>query len=182
MLSHFSQVQLFAIPWTAALQAPLSQVFSRQEYWSELSELPPGDLPTQGSNRVSYGSCVADRFFAMWSIREVRGIVIFSPSASSSYQGHCCTLLRVSDLLPVVAYKIVKHLYKHQIKWLKFKCISCYFQFQMFFVLFSKVLYFWLHHFLINGIFNINDWIMFNIRQRISWICSLIISFMSVLS
>ena len=32
MLSHFSQVQLFAVPWTAALQAPLSQVFSRQEY------------------------------------------------------------------------------------------------------------------------------------------------------
>ena len=31
LLSH---VQLFATPWTAAHQAPLSMGFSRQEYWS----------------------------------------------------------------------------------------------------------------------------------------------------
>ena len=31
LLSH---VRLFAIPWTAAYQAPLSMGFSRQEYWS----------------------------------------------------------------------------------------------------------------------------------------------------
>ena len=36
MLSHFSHVQLFATPWTVALQAPLSMQFSRQEYWSGL--------------------------------------------------------------------------------------------------------------------------------------------------
>jgi len=29
-------VQLFATPWTAACQAPLSMGFSRQEYWSGL--------------------------------------------------------------------------------------------------------------------------------------------------
>ena len=29
-----SHVQLFAIPWTVAHQAPLSMEFSRQEYWS----------------------------------------------------------------------------------------------------------------------------------------------------
>ena len=29
-----SRVQLFATPWTAAYQAPLSMGFSRQEYWS----------------------------------------------------------------------------------------------------------------------------------------------------
>ena len=28
--------QLFATPWTAARQVPLSVEFSRQEYWSEL--------------------------------------------------------------------------------------------------------------------------------------------------
>ena len=32
-----SCVQLFATPWTAASQAPLSMGFSRQEYWSRLS-------------------------------------------------------------------------------------------------------------------------------------------------
>ena len=34
LLSRFSRVWLFTIPWTAAHQAPLSMVCSRQEYWS----------------------------------------------------------------------------------------------------------------------------------------------------
>ena len=38
----------FAIPWTVACQAPLSLGFSRQEYFSELSFPPPGDLPDPG--------------------------------------------------------------------------------------------------------------------------------------
>ena len=33
-LKSLSRVQLLAIPWTAAHQAPLSMGFSRQEYWS----------------------------------------------------------------------------------------------------------------------------------------------------
>ena len=36
-------VQLFATPWTAASQAPLSMGFSRQEYWSGLPFSSPGD-------------------------------------------------------------------------------------------------------------------------------------------
>ena len=43
-----SCVQLFAILWTVACQAPLSMRFSRQEYWSELPCPPPGDLPNPG--------------------------------------------------------------------------------------------------------------------------------------
>ena len=35
-------------PWTVAHQAPLSMDFSRQEYWSELPFLSPGDLPNPG--------------------------------------------------------------------------------------------------------------------------------------
>ena len=50
MLSHFSRVRFFATPWTVARQAPLSVEFSRQECWSGLPCLPPGDLPDQGSN------------------------------------------------------------------------------------------------------------------------------------
>ena len=34
VLSGFSHVWLFATPWTAAHQAPLSMGFSKQEYWS----------------------------------------------------------------------------------------------------------------------------------------------------
>ena len=33
-MKSLSRVQLFATPWTAAYQAPLSMGFSRQEYWS----------------------------------------------------------------------------------------------------------------------------------------------------
>ena len=41
LLSH---VQLFAILWTVAYQAPPSMGFSRQEYWSGLPFPSPGDL------------------------------------------------------------------------------------------------------------------------------------------
>ena len=40
-------------PWTAARQAPLSMVFSRQGYWSGLSFPPPGSLPDPGIEPVS---------------------------------------------------------------------------------------------------------------------------------
>ena len=40
-----SRVQLFAIPWTVAHQAPLSVGFSRQKYWSGFPCPPPWDLP-----------------------------------------------------------------------------------------------------------------------------------------
>ena len=45
-----SAKSLFATPWTAAHQAPLSMEFSWQEYWSWLPFPPPGDLPDPGWN------------------------------------------------------------------------------------------------------------------------------------
>ena len=45
LLSH---AQLFATPWTVAHQALLSMEFSRQEHWSGLTFLSPGDLPNPG--------------------------------------------------------------------------------------------------------------------------------------
>ena len=45
VLSRFSRVRLFVTPWTAALQAPLSIGFPRQEYWSGLPFAIPGDHP-----------------------------------------------------------------------------------------------------------------------------------------
>ena len=48
MLSCFGRVRLCATLWTIALQAPLSMVFSRQEYWSGLPFPSPGDLPNPG--------------------------------------------------------------------------------------------------------------------------------------
>ena len=48
MLSHFSHIQLFVTLWTVARQAPLPMGFSRQEYWSGLPFLSPGDVPHPG--------------------------------------------------------------------------------------------------------------------------------------
>ena len=47
-VKSLSRVQLFANPWTVARQAPLSVGVSRQEYWSGLPLLSPGDLPNPG--------------------------------------------------------------------------------------------------------------------------------------
>ena len=47
-VKSFSHVQLFATPWTTAYQSPLSMAFSRQQYWSGLPFLSPGDLPDPG--------------------------------------------------------------------------------------------------------------------------------------
>ena len=44
-----SCVQFFVTSWTAALQAPLSTEFSRQEYWSGLLIPIPGDLLDPGN-------------------------------------------------------------------------------------------------------------------------------------
>ena len=41
-------LRVSATPWTAALQAPLSMGFSRQEYPSGLPFPSPGDLPDPG--------------------------------------------------------------------------------------------------------------------------------------
>ena len=50
LLSH---IRFFATPGTVAHQAPLSMGFPRQEYWSELPFLPPGDLPDSGIKPMS---------------------------------------------------------------------------------------------------------------------------------
>ena len=48
-----SCVQLFVAPWTEARQAPLSMEFPRQECWSGLPSLSPGDLPNPRSEPAS---------------------------------------------------------------------------------------------------------------------------------
>ena len=43
----------FATPWTVAHQAPLFMRIPRQEYWSGLPFLSPGDLPNPGIKSAS---------------------------------------------------------------------------------------------------------------------------------
>ena len=52
---------LSAIPWTVAHQAPLSMGFPRQEDWSGLPFLSPGDLPDPRIKPTSLA--LAGRFF-----------------------------------------------------------------------------------------------------------------------
>ena len=48
-----SRVRLFVAPWTVAHQTPLPVGFPRQEYWSGVPLLTPGDLPNPGIKPVS---------------------------------------------------------------------------------------------------------------------------------
>ena len=64
MLNYLSCVQLFEILWTIAHQAPLSMELPRQEYWSGLSCLPPGNLSDPGIKPLSLvSSALAGGFF-----------------------------------------------------------------------------------------------------------------------
>ena len=64
VLLCFSHVWFFAMLWTVALQAPLSMGFTRQEYWSGLPCLSPGDLPNPGIETASLMSLALEgRFF-----------------------------------------------------------------------------------------------------------------------
>ena len=53
LLLSCSVVSDSATPWTVAWPAPLSMRFPRQEYWSGLPFLPPGDLPDPGIKPAS---------------------------------------------------------------------------------------------------------------------------------
>ena len=78
-LSHFSHVWLFATLCTIAHQAPLSTGFSRQEYWSGLPYLSPGDLPNpQGTEPMSLMSTIlAGEFFTTSTTWEAIYIYIY---------------------------------------------------------------------------------------------------------
>ena len=86
MLSHFSHV--FANPWTR--QAPLSVVFSRQEYWSGLSCPPLGNHPILGIEPRSLVSpALAGGFFttsATWEAIYIYALKRFlRPGATWDY-------------------------------------------------------------------------------------------------
>ena len=60
-LASLADVQLCAILWTIASQAPLSMGFPKQEYWRGLPLPSPGNLPNPGFEPGSLAS--ADGFF-----------------------------------------------------------------------------------------------------------------------
>ena len=59
-VKSLSHVQLFATPRTVAYQAPLSMVFSRQEYQRRVPGPSPGDLPHPGKTHPGSPTLQAD--------------------------------------------------------------------------------------------------------------------------
>ena len=62
-----SCVWRFVTPWTIACQAPLSEGFSRQDYWSGLLFPSPGDLTNPGIKPMSLA--LAGGFFTSWATK-----------------------------------------------------------------------------------------------------------------
>ena len=60
-VKSLSRVQLLATPWTAALQAPPSMGFSRQEYWSGVPLLSPKEATGIAKTRKGIGECTGKR-------------------------------------------------------------------------------------------------------------------------
>ena len=84
-------------PWTVACQAPLSMGFSRQEYWSGLPFLSPGDLPDPGIELAS--SALTNRFSAL---------------ASNSFLYHLATRV---DPTSFVHAQLLSHVWLFAIPW-----------------------------------------------------------------
>ena len=71
MLSCFSRVGVFAIPWTVARRAPLFMGLSRQEYWNGLLRPSLEDLCNPGTDPSSLTSpALAGGFFTTSTIWE----------------------------------------------------------------------------------------------------------------
>ena len=102
MLSCFSCVRLCVTPWTVALQAPLSMGFSRQEYQSELSCAPPGDLPDPGMEPVSLViPALAGGFFyrcTTWKAPVNSILIIFKLQFLDQYCGVSCSLKLIQNI------------------------------------------------------------------------------------
>ena len=63
VVQSLSHIQLFAIQWTIACQAPMSMGFPRQAHWNGLPVPSLGDLPESGIEPKS--SALAGGFFIL---------------------------------------------------------------------------------------------------------------------
>ena len=101
-VKSLSRVRLFETPWTIAYQAPPSMRFSRQEYWSGLPFVSPGDLPDPGIKPVSLAlqadslplSHLGSLLRGLMSLNDLAFTQFPSTSLSFSYSGLLSVLKR----------------------------------------------------------------------------------------
>ena len=97
---NFSRVQICVTLRTVACQAPLSMGFSRQEYWSAVPYLPPGDLPEPGIKPKSLASpALAGRFFTLSTTWEAPFSMLYFPFPSAESLLKETLVPQVGDLL-----------------------------------------------------------------------------------
>ena len=107
---------IFATPWTVALQAPLSTGFPKQEYWSGLPYPPPGDLPDPGIEPASLTSpALAGGFFTTSAPWETLILVLVNSHLSRQSQFKCHHLPEIFlDCQPAInsCFLFAQHLCK----------------------------------------------------------------------
>ena len=114
-------------PWTIVHEAPLSMGFSRQEYWSGLPFLSPGDIPNPGIKPVSpaFPALKVDSLPLSHMASETSSKEFF-PASSSAWclpanfglKIHYCNLclhhrIAISFLCPSISASLL-FLYEHQ--------------------------------------------------------------------
>ena len=83
-------------PWTVALQVLLPMKFSRQEYWSVLPFLPPGNLPDRGIKPKSLVSpALAGGFFTTARHGKTTVIILSMNLVSGKYRRYSKTFAMV---------------------------------------------------------------------------------------
>ena len=106
-----SRSVVFETPWAVAHQASLSMGFSRQEYWSGLSCLPPGNLPDPGVEPTFLMSpALAGRFFTT----ELPGRpLLYARDSANTARGYVytCVFVVVVKLNSHVAFSALQALF-----------------------------------------------------------------------
>ena len=101
MLNNFSSVRFVATLWTVARQAPLSMRFSRQEYWSGLPCLQPGNRPHSGIEPAALKSpALAAGFFTTSSTWEEFVLHLYINLETCSVAQSYLTLCNPMDCSP----------------------------------------------------------------------------------
>ena len=109
-------VWLFTTPWTVACQTPLSMGLSRQECWSGLPFLPPGDLSNLTDwTSVSCGFCIGRWILYHWATWEA----LIHGEDSINISGLCYYYYWTSQC-PILPPSLDRTIYEQSVKFRPF--------------------------------------------------------------